>query len=479
MGCAPFWRCLISFCDTVVTALPPLLAWGHHWPNLVARHACIFLFQFLARYLADFAQDLCEALSASLSVVPPKHSSNELAFCIAHSPRVPFGAMAKGAKPLLAKSKAGAKKRATVALMGKKFSEAMTPEQMFAFWSARTKVAPPLRTSFGNFTLLNSVDRSTIDTSTTLDRIVWIPWTASPLAKLYAEDGGASTGFDQTTYSTLVGTSSPQYIRPLRMSFQLENITAMLNVAGSVRVYSLDNPIVLSGVCGATTVVPVNFVNPFTILKPLINDAPDTIEITGHDLTTEREYVCPPCSYPAYNSYYEFNDMNVPTDNVRLTSGDWQSLIAGTDVTYVPTVSRTSGAETGALGGLPPVRGFLLLLPPTPVANSYRLTVRRQDGCRYPVNSLGAAFARVHPKAEAKGEDTLIKCITSVTNAPAQSFPSQVVSALGNVVNSMAAGMTSNADEMIRNLDYAHTIYNALGGSAALMNGMKVAKVLL
>jgi len=344
------------------------------------------------------------------------------------------------AKPGRARAPRGAKKRAVAALVGKKAAESMTPGELYAFWSARImRVPPPLRTSFGNFTTVNSVSRFTFTTSTVDNTYLWIPWTPSPVSALVT---GAGTGQStQWLFNTLVS-SPPQMVRPLRMSFSIECTTQNMNAAGSVRVYSYDNSIQTAwtmGVLAASTAVFASGGN--TLLGNLISSAPDTEEFTAVDLQREHEWVSVPSSYPAYNAYYSFLPLLNSADGTAIQSQDIYNLILGETTLTNPTkfpgaaVENIYGGGNGSagLGGLPPMRGFLLSFPLTVTAQSYRICIHRQDGARFAVNSLGASFATSPPKMDAPAEDKFLGFAKAITQGP--SIP-QIIDA----VNAGVAG---------------------------------------
>jgi len=325
----------------------------------------------------------------------------------------------------------GAKRRAVRALIGRKQSEAMSPAELFSFWSAaNNRIAPPLRTSFGNFTTLNSVCRFTVTTSTTLDWYVWVPWTPGPVAAL-ATDSGSNPNVLQHLYGTLTS-SSPLCIRPLRMSVSVECITQQVNVAGSMRTYAYDNAIVSSWQLDATGSNPVKWPsgNAPAFLS-LISSAPDTEEVTLASLTTEREFVSAPSSYPGYNSYYDFEQFTGTTTGVAMRSDDAQLLLQGQsdELITVPSTFVTGKSGAGSLGGVPPMRGFIFLVPATASGvQTLRFAVHRQDGARYPVNTLGATFAQVPKKMPAQNEDVFLRLAEQVARAPSASVPRAAVS---------------------------------------------------
>lgn len=376
-------------------------------------------------------------------------------------------AAAPKAKPGAARSRKGAKKRAMRVVRKGPVKDAAL-EDLFAFWSpAIQRLPPPLRTSFGNFTTLNSVARFTITTLTTQAQYIWIDWCPTSLAALYFTNGSSAGGsVNAVHYGTLVS-SAPTSIRPLRMGFRLENITQFTNVAGSVRVYSLDNPILTGWAAGATSTTPAGFTStPDSALGALIDSAPDTEEFPAAHFTTEQEFVSVPSSYPSYNEYYPYSAFaGTTTTGAALQSIDLGTLIAGQLTTYTAGAAFVSGTYGSAgLGGLPPVRGFLLEFPPAATAQTYRLTVRRQDGARYPVNTLGATFAGTTEKMSASSEDCFLHWAKLVTPKPARSVPAPVVSDHATTGMSMQSVLAGAASAFLGGAVEAGTGYSRKAG---------------
>jgi hypothetical protein len=328
--------------------------------------------------------------------------------------------------------------RATTALIGKKAASAMSPEEMFAYWSARVmRVPPPLKTSFGNFTVLNSVIRFTVTTFTSVDKMIWIPWSPSALAAVDISAGTAQIPF-QHIYTNLVN-STPLQIRPLRMSFSVENTTAVVGLAGSVRILSVDNSVVTRMTLGATasTSVTNNTVNTVDDdIGPLVDNSLDTEEMTAGELVHQHEFVSVPSSFPAYNTYYDFVNLSGTSTNVAMRSDDWQKLAFEPNATYpytAATATTTGRASyTGGLGGLPPMRGFLLRFPATPLAQTYRFEIHRQDGARYAANTLGALFQTGGIPQSSHAEDLQNRTIHDIARAPSKGILQDTIDAVQN-----------------------------------------------
>lgn len=364
-----------------------------------------------------------------------------------------------------------------VSLMGNKSAASLSDAELFAFWSAAVmKVPPPLRTSFGNFTTVNSVERFTMSNSVTQTTYVWIPWTPSPVAAITI-NGLAGATPSQQIFNSLA-TSPPQSLRPLRLSFSVENLTQVVNTQGSIRVLSYDNALATGWNTAAVGSSPAGAQGGLDItLGPLVNGAPETEEYTIAALTQEHEFVSCPSSYPAYNSYYDFLSLSNLLDGTSVLSSDLQKLITNSDAAaFTPSVVLVSGNYgEGSLGGLPPMRGFVIVIPPTTNAQTLRFCVHRQDGVRYPANTLGHSFAICPSKMPAPKEDWFLDAAKQVAQGPSRSVLKQLVEDAQGVGHAINTGLSAvndvlNPPRFGINGDIAKS--GARGGMAATMAAM-------
>jgi len=334
--------------------------------------------------------------------------------------------------------------------MGNKSAASLGDAELFAFWSASVmKVPPPLRTSFGNFTTVNSVERFTLNSSTTKTNYVWIPWTPSPLAALFSTGAAADTP-GQRMYNTMAA-SPPQCLRPLRMSFSVENLTQVVNTMGSIRVLSYDNALASSWTLNAlSTLAPASVAGLDAYLGTLVDGAPETEEYTIAALTQEHEFVSCPSSYPAYNSYYDFLSFSNVVDGTGIYSGDFNKLVLNDDSAVFPGAATiiTGNYKEGSLGGLPPMRGFVIEIPLTTISQSLRFSVHRQDGVRYPANSLGHSFAISPPKMPAPKEDWFLDAAKQVAQGPSRSVLKTLVEDAQGIGNAINTGLAAVSEVM-------------------------------
>lgn len=347
-----------------------------------------------------------------------------------------------------AKAPPGAKRRAAKSLLGAKREQQMTDAEIRSFWDARLhKLPPAIRTTFGNFTTVNSVDRWTWQVSGT--SYLYVPWSPSAIASLnWSPPSGIMTQHLYDVHSI----NPPNAIRPLRMSLSIENIGQLVNSGGDVRIYSVDQAIVTGIQLGVLPTTAAGLITP-TVAAPLIGGSPDTMQYPIASLTEEHSFISVPSSYPAYNTYYDFVPLVNPADLTNLISVDaWQLVepILSYDNYPASTSVFTGVGPAGCLASLPPMRGFLVEVTiPASVSQTLRITTHRQDGCRYQVNTLGHAFAHCPPKMNAMGEDAVLAMTRHVSSNPAVGFPTAVMSQLGSFAEGLSAVLAGTGSQVM------------------------------
>lgn len=335
--------------------------------------------------------------------------------------------------------KAGARSRVAASL---ELSEATSK----AFWDAALHRDPPaLRTSFGNYTVANVATRFTLTASSSLDLLLVVPWTSSPLAAFAFTAGTSPVGGICGQYLFNAYTSStPVAMRPLRMSMQLKCTSSATTASGSVRVVSLDTNAIMQWFTGALRTDSVTLpAGTKDSLRNLVNNSPDTVETSAMSLLEGHTYVSCPASYTAYNHYTDFVDFaNVSTEN--LASGDLFDL-AVRPRTSTEYLASTTIVDENWLGDVPPMRWFIVMIPAQTTATTYRVQINRQDGCRYPANSLGACFSHESQGSSEDHESRLLRTIATISRKPSIPVPSSALANVGERISSAFAGIGAAA----------------------------------
>jgi len=275
---------------------------------------------------------------------------------------------------------------------------------------------------------VNSASRFTITSSTTNNVIVVVPWTPSSVSAFsYSESSGVLAGYHLSQLDS--NNTAPLEIRPLRMTVHLTNITQNLNIGGDVHVLSSDQPLLSSVSFPATStttgaVAMTSAVN----LSSLVYNHPKAQPISGVHLTKTHKFVCPPSSFVAYNSYTAWvplvsNSSFVP---FGFPASDWWNWFnsnngssTGTSgVTPYPAAAGTDLFYAGPLGDIPPVPMLMFSIPVTAQINTYQFDVFRQDGVRYPSNTLAASLADHAPVPPSAFNELWQKASQSVSDSP-------------------------------------------------------------
>lgn len=306
----------------------------------------------------------------------------------------------------------------------------LTAEAAAAFWSASIHREPPsLRTTFGNFTTVNSVNRCAFSNSATNDVVILVFWSPTGLSIFRMVDTFIQL---EGSFMGSLFNNGAYAVRPLRMSYTLQNVTQMTNVQGEVAILNTDQainfavayPSIATGACSTTTGTVASLIS-------LVTGSPETDSRPAKDYNDHaREVVLPPASYVAYNTYYDYSPSTstaVVGNLGFITGGDINSIfntganVPGVALPYPYTVATTASASK-TLGDVPPMRMSVIYLPATTQIQNYVLTLHRQDGVRFPGNTLGASFAKPATPASSTYEDKVLESIRTIGGFPSLNF---------------------------------------------------------
>lgn len=336
------------------------------------------------------------------------------------------------------------------------------------FWDASLhKVAPPLRTTFGNFATVNLVERFQVYTNPTVDRLVWIPWSATPLAAITFPivDSTVNTTVTQNLFkvlapSTTPGNAVPKAVRPLRSSFRVTSLTKNINTASAMTVLSYDNLLALNATFGVSNttdvIIPGSTVSG---LRDLILESPESKVYPLAKFVEPHTFVSVPCSWPDYNRYHSFTPFRSnANDMTNLSSGDLYSYSAREDTitsatygdapSYPYTVATTTNLLAG-FGDVPPMRGHLIFLPAASDTQILEFEVFRQLGCRFQANSIGHTFHHTPTGGSEKSESNMLSSIQSVSSNASAAFKTAALdvgagySAITGVVKAISSDAAS------------------------------------
>lgn len=343
----------------------------------------------------------------------------------------------------------GAKARAMVTMPKQVREKYTNSDQLRHFWDAsQHQDAPPLRTTYGNFTTIHSVVRFRMVTSTTSRVFVLFRWSADNCMALTwnAPSGSASHAVTKIV-NPLFTSSPPVAMRPLRASLNITNLTAPVNQSGAVYCANIDNGLAMSTASVSAPGDNVVFdAGTVSSLADMVISGVDTVEIPQPQLSQGITLVSVPSSYPHYNSYNDYQSLGAGvTGNLR--ADEFNALFCGNNtIISGPTILQTF-SQTGedALERVPAMRTLLVMFEPTALANDYLLEFHRQDGARYLANTLGHSFARSHDPCPPEHETAVMTSAQRLASTPGFSLTSvlgSITSTLGSVAG---AGMAFNS----------------------------------
>lgn len=296
------------------------------------------------------------------------------------------------------------------------------------------KTDPPRSaTSYGNFTTINGVWRSSaFVTNTVYDTYLLVQWNASDMGAFNWNDNGALD-------SPVTAQRIPQFSvdalqqKPLRMSVSIRNVTQMVNVAGLVRVLNMPQNYDWSAAFGGSP----SSLSPATVanIKTLIDSSANTVTIALADTVNGKTWVNYPISSVGYNTWYK--QYNADSIQGRLVESSFNETMSTILMHFPPTTTGSQQIE---------------------------VVVRRQDGFRYAANSALSQTARPAPIGRLGEIEELSRRISHLNSNPIES----VVHPVAAVREDFASRARQVLETGQRIASGASTIYN-LGRAAATM----------
>lgn len=223
------------------------------------------------------------------------------------------------------------------------------------------KTRPPVTDqSYGNMTPVSGVQRVSLPSSTTQDTYVVFQWTPTDLRGVYVVNDGT---WNIGTISIPQITNNPPFgVRPLRMSVEVCNTTSYTQAVGQVLVAMSPQQIVWKNLLHADG---LHFTaGGITDLNSFVSSFVKTQVYAAADFISPKKWVFYPVSSVGYHEWMTYG----PTNYTSFGNGYLQYLVPG--------------AENDALSTM------IVKLASTSAINNYVLTVRVQEACRYPLNTV-------------------------------------------------------------------------------------------
>ena len=221
------------------------------------------------------------------------------------------------------------------------------------------KTRPPVTDqSYGNMTPVAGVQRLAISSSTTQDTYLIFQWTPTEIRGVYVVNDGT---WNVGTIGIPQLSSNPPYgIRPLRMSVEICNTTSYVNAVGQVMVAMSPQQVVWKSLLHTDG---LHFTSSgISDLSSFISSFVKTQVYSAADFISPKKWVHYPVSSVGYHEWLTYGNSNY-------TGNGYLSYL-------VP------GADTDALSTM------MVKLASTSAINNYVFTVRVQEACRYPLNTV-------------------------------------------------------------------------------------------
>lgn len=297
---------------------------------------------------------------------------------------------------------------------------------------------PASHTSLGNFTTLNTIVRSQQLSSGTTDYGVYcvVQWTPSSARMInWSWISGTTPTINVTRLGNLI-TSIPVTSKPLRLSVALRNVTVFTGVEGSVRCLCMPQSIDWSSAFATATTLN----DAFCIgIDSMIESNNKTNTFTAAELQHGKKWIFAPVSAVGYNNWYE----------------------------QIESASAQNTFVNGSIGDA--FTTLIIKIPYVTNRNTYDITIRSQDGARYPANSPLANTAKSAPQAQ-PGVMESIHHIASETSHIAEDV-ANVFSSVGNAIPRIAGGIYNafRTGQAVRNLMSSTPLIEEAAEAAPLM----------
>lgn len=304
---------------------------------------------------------------------------------------------------------------------------AVTPSMAHAYWDAALHSTPPsLPTTYGNFTVVNSIARFSYTTTASSPAQLQFAWNPSPLRT--TSWNGALTaitkmsGWQQSQLNA--NNTVPLDIRPLRMSVKIRNTTQALNIASNVVAVLIPQSISLPYASTGTTTMPNISAAGVASMWALAENNPKAVAISGAELSKRtKTFVMPPSSFTAYNTYSDWLALTTTSDNGTVISlADWLTLNGLFGEPALPTTITNTW-----FGATPTNYIMLLNLEPNTLPQTYEIEVFCQDAARFPANSLVASMEHIPTRNRVSLESlsSLAHTASSCFSNDSRSLPGQ------------------------------------------------------
>lgn len=224
------------------------------------------------------------------------------------------------------------------------------------------KTKPPASDgSYGNLTPVQGVLRSGISSSTTNDTYLVFQWTPTEMRGIYCVNDGT---WNIGTFSIPQLVSNiPYATRALRMSVEICNTTSYTNSVGQVQVAMSPQQIKWEDIINTATGLHLT-ASGINQLNAFLGSYSNTQTYAASEFIHSKKWVFYPVSHVGYHEWLDFGNTNYTS----FGNGYLQYLSPGADQDAMSTM--------------------IVKLSASSTVNNYIFTVRIQEACRYPLNTV-------------------------------------------------------------------------------------------
>lgn len=264
------------------------------------------------------------------------------------------------------------------------------------------ETAPASATSIGPFSLVKSVNRFALSTSTVNDTwVVMLHTTGGVKAfSFVCAPAAGSTSGNLTVYTApqLVssGFNDSSSIRPLRSALKIRNSTVFTSLAGEVQIYKIANHYDWSGELTLSAGNVAITAAMMDQLKVTMDSSMRTRSVTGARLVQQHIVIAAPASHQGYNEWLDAADQFSTASYNPPGVGAW---IAG-DITTLTNMINDGGTHD-------PMEAVIVRMKVAATVQNYGFTLAWHDAVRMPEGSYGMSNAVHQPK----GNQTAINAV--------------------------------------------------------------------
>lgn len=278
------------------------------------------------------------------------------------------------------------------------------PHMSKLYMDPEGKTHPPATDgSYGNLTPVQGVLRQGISSSTSQDIFLIFQWTPTELRGVFVQNDGT---WNIGTFSIpQLMSNIPYATRALRMSVEICNTTSYTNSVGQVQVAMSPQQIKWEDLINTGTGLHFT-AGGINSLGSFLSSYTNTQTYAASEFLHPKKWIFYPVSHVGYHEWLDYGNTN------------YSSFGPG----YLSYLSP--GADQDALSTM------IVRISPSAVVNNYVFTVRIQEACRYPLNTVLGNMGVYQQQAPARAIQQVHREVAETGHLPVQG--GSVLSSIGH-----------------------------------------------